>query len=595
MVAFLSGEPFALFDDGAGGARIFHGPAGTLECASPEGLEAFFAEIHAASAAGRWVVLAADFEAGYWLERRLEPLDRDGGRLSALIFDSLTQLTAAETDAFLAARLAQLPDHQRIAGVCDVQAEIGPDAFTGAVQRIRDYISAGDCYQVNITFGLECQAYGHPLALYARLRAAQPVRYGAWVAFPDRQVLSLSPELFLERQGARLLSRPMKGTAPRGATPADDAALAAALGTSAKDRAENVMIVDLIRNDLGRLALPGSVRVERLCAVETYPTVFQMVSDVSAEVPGTGFPDIFRALFPCGSITGAPKIRAMEIIRELATGPRGLYTGSLGWLAPNGDFRLNVAIRTLVLQEGRGRLGIGAGIVADSDPAMELAECHSKARFLTGLKPDFQLIESLRLEGGASVPYPLLELHLERLTASALSLGFALELERVRHQLLEHARGQTAVIHKTRLLLHADGGISLDSSPLGAQPAGPVGVVLAVECLDSRDPLLRHKTTARSRYDAELARLPPGAFDALFLNERSELCEGARSNVFVRLDGRLYTPPLSCGLLDGVMRRQLLAEGKAEERVLGLDELRHAEGTWLSNAVRGLLPASLMF
>lgn len=593
MAIFQPGGSFALFDDASGGARIFHAPAGVLYCAEPEGLDGFFSEIRAAAAAGRWVVLAADFEAGYWLERRLAPLARAGGALSALVFDSLTHLSCQETEAFLAARLAEIPAHQRIAGVCEVRSDTEEGAFTAAVQRIREYIAAGDCYQVNFTYGLDCVTYGHPLALYARLRTAQPVAYGAWVEFPERQILSLSPELFLERNGSRLLSRPMKGTAPRGADETEDAILATALCASTKERAENVMIVDLIRNDLGRLATPGSVVVERLCAVETYPTVFQMVSDVAAEVPEADFADIFRALFPCGSITGAPKIRAMQIIRELELAPRGLYTGTLGWLAPDGDFRLNVAIRTLVLQEGRGRLGIGAGIVADSEPSRELAECRSKARFLTDLRPGFQLIESLRLEAGEPQPFPLLELHLERLAASAASLGFALDSGRVRQQLLEHALGQPDGIHKTRLLLHADGSISLDSSTLAAPSAAPVGVVMAAERVDSRNPLLRHKTSVRPLYDGELARLAPGAFDALFLNERGELCEGARSNLFVQLDGRLYTPPLASGLLGGVMRRKLLMEGRAEERMLYLQDLRRAEAIYLSNAVRGLLSAVL--
>ena len=456
MDDFIPGEPFALFDDGDGGSRLFHGRSSVLACDAPAQLESFFDALQAAAESGQWVVLAADFEAGYWLEKRLQASLPADGTLSALVFDTLARLTGAETEAFLASRLAELPADQRVAGVCDVRADIGEDDFAAAIRRIRDYIAAGDCYQVNFTYGLDCQAYGHPLALYARLRQAQPVHYGAYVALPERHILSLSPELFLERTGERLLSRPMKGTAPRGATPEEDARLAATLRASAKDRAENVMIVDLIRNDLGRLARPGSVTVERLCAIEAYPTVFQMVSDVAAEVGGAGFPDIFRALFPCGSITGAPKIRAMEIIRELEAGPRGLYTGSLGWLAPNGDFRLNVAIRTLVLREGRGRLGIGAGIVADSDPAGELAECRSKAHFLTRLLPPFQLIESLRLEAGEAQPYPLLELHLERLATSAASLGFALDVQAARAQLLAHAAEHGRGVHKTRLLLCAD-------------------------------------------------------------------------------------------------------------------------------------------
>ncbi|MCK7502074.1 MAG: aminodeoxychorismate synthase component I [Comamonadaceae bacterium] len=251
-----------------------------------------------------------------------------------------------------------------------LRCNIQKPGFLAAVERIRRYIAAGDCYQVNFTYALDFDHYGAPLALYAKLRRRQPVRYGAFVQGKGQAILSLSPELFVERAGERLTSRPMKGTAPRGRTPQEDAAHAATLAASAKDRAENVMIVDLIRNDLGRLGPPGSVRVERLFEVEAYPTVFQMVSTVTATLPRRPLIDIFRALFPCGSITGAPKIRAMQIIRELEREARGLYTGALGYVAPDGDFTFNVAIRTLVLDaEGHGRLGLGSGIVYDSDPA----------------------------------------------------------------------------------------------------------------------------------------------------------------------------------------------------------------------------------
>jgi para-aminobenzoate synthetase/4-amino-4-deoxychorismate lyase len=592
-------EFFALFEDTLeeGGALLFRGASESLSCTAPADMAAFFGALEAASRAGRWAVLAADYEAGYWFEPRLHPLAAAGATLRAWIFPSTEALSREEADAFIAGQLARLPESARMAGIAQVSADLSEQAFGLAVQRIRDYIAEGDCYQVNLTYGLDFQTYGHPLALYERLRRAQPVRYGAYLQLPGLTALSLSPELFLERRGARLLSRPMKGTARRGESPVEDAALAAELAVSEKNRAENVMIVDLIRNDLGRLALPGSVAVQGLCRVEAYPTVFQMVTDVSAEIAQPALFDIFRALFPCGSITGAPKLRAMEIIRELEPLPRGLYTGALGWFAPIGDFACNVAIRTLVLDEdGRGRLGIGAGIVTDSGAASERRECDAKARFLTELPAPFKLIETLRLEPGATAPYPLLEGHLRRLARSGAWFGFRFDLPGVRQLLLEHAvRVSEKGSCRVRLLLAWDGQVAISSSPLPPAQEGPVRVAISERRLDSGDALLRHKTTARALYDADLAALPPGVFDCLYLNEKGEVCEGARSNVFLQRKGHFYTPPLSCGLLDGVMRRKLLEEGRAEEVALTLEDLANAEVLYLSNALRGLMPAVVVW
>jgi para-aminobenzoate synthetase/4-amino-4-deoxychorismate lyase len=287
-------------------------------------------------------------------------------------------------------------------------------------------------------------------------------------------------------------------------------------------------------------------------------------------------------------------MRAMEIIRQLEARPRGLYTGALGWIGPDRTLSLNVAIRTLVLDPaGRGRLGIGSGIVADSDTEAELAECRAKARFLTDLPPPFCLIETLYLEGAGPEPYPLLRRHLERLAASGALFGFRLDLERVRRQLLQHGRDQGPGRFRTRLLLAADGGLEIASSALAPLPPGPVEVRLARRRLGSDDLLLRHKTSVRGALDADLAALPPGVFDCLYLNQRGELCQGARTNLYLQLEGRLYTPPLACGLLDGVMRRELLAQGRALERVLYARDLEAAEALFVSNALRGLLPARL--
>lgn len=601
----LASACFALFDDslGEGASRLLTGHRGRLECRRAADVADFFHALERERQAGRWIALAADYGAGCWFEPRLSPLAGAGGEAPAFraeVFEQCRELTADQVQAWLEQGLRPLTERQACAGLADLQPELSETDFGRAVNRIRQYIAAGDVYQVNFTFALDGRSYGDPLALYARLRAAQPVRYGGYLRLPGRTILSLSPELFLERCGDTVTSHPMKGTAPRGATPAEDGAAAAALLASEKNRAENLMIVDLIRNDLGRLAAPGAVRVDSLFRLESYPTLHQLVSTVSAELPGQDLLALFRALFPCGSITGAPKIRAMEIIAELERSSRGLYTGALGWLAPNGDFRFNVPIRTLVRQDdGRVRLGVGAGIVQDSQAVAEWHECLAKARFATGLESCFGLIESLRLEPDNDALYPLLELHLERLQTSCRVFGFPVDINFLRWQLLSHgtdySRRKTGLA-KTRLLVRKDGTWEIESSPLPAPVVGPVGVVWAKESVTSDDLLQRHKTSHRPHYDRELARIAslPGVFDALFLNEKGEVAEGARSNIFVSLAGRLYTPPLSCGVLDGVARRRLLASGEAEERILRREDILQAEAIFLSNAVRGLMPAQMV-
>lgn len=469
-----------------------------------------------------------------------------------------------------------------MAGVGGVRASIGQEAYAAAIERIKELIFAGDCYQVNFTFPLDFEWFGSPAALYARLRQRQPVRYGGFVGDDTSALVSLSPELFLERVGNRLITRPMKGTAPRSA-PAEQ------LRQSTKDRAENLMIVDLLRNDLGRVAENGSVVVDRLFDIEDYPTVWQMVSEVSAAVaPDISFGEILRALFPCGSITGAPKIRAMQIAADLESMPRGLYTGALGWLAPNGDFRLNVAIRTLLLQAGgTGSLGIGSGIVADSEVDAEWVECHLKARFLRDDDPGLLLIETLRRDEGV---YPRLPRHLARLSASADWLGFAFDESQV---LAALARQPTNGLWRVRLTLAKDGTCQVASFPLTEEPQGVRHAVLAETPIDSAYPLRRHKTTDRVLYDEALKAIAgePAVFDQVFLNERGEVAEGGRSNVFVERGGILLTPPVGSGALPGVLRAELLAEGRAREQVLWPADLEH--GFWLGNALRGLVRVAL--
>jgi para-aminobenzoate synthetase / 4-amino-4-deoxychorismate lyase len=534
----------------------------------------------AVAADGLWCVAVLDFELGYCLEPAAAPAGWAPSSERPLArfwrFRQRIAMDASAATEWLAAR-----DTGQPAGIGNLATGIDEKRHADAVDRIRDYISAGDCYQVNFTFPLNFSWFGHPAALYARLRARQPVRYGGFLGDDKGGVVSLSPELFLEKAGERLITRPMKGTLARD-QPAER------LRASLKDRAENLMIVDLLRNDLGRVAASGSVQVEQLFAIEDYPTVWQMVSQVAARVPEISLGAILSALFPCGSITGAPKIRAMQIIAELENGPRGLYTGAFGWIAPDGDLRLNVAIRTLELAADRtGRMGIGSGIVADSTAPAEWRECLLKAGFLRDCDPGLLLIETLRREAGQ---YSRLNGHLARLQHSAAWFGFGYNEATVRQRLDAMPTGG---LWRVRLTLDKAGAIDVQAFPLAEEPAFPRLARLATTTIDSADPLRRHKTTVRQLYDEALRGLAADSpvFDVLFLNERGEVAEGARSNIFVERDGRLLTPPLASGALPGVLRAELLASGRAFEAVLWPADLQG--GFWLGNALRGLIPVRL--
>jgi para-aminobenzoate synthetase/4-amino-4-deoxychorismate lyase len=580
---------FALLDATGGGAWLFENHTQTLSVFAATDLAAQCCEIESLTASGAHVVAALNYELGHVFEPSSAPVP-DGVLGYFLVFSDRHFLPA---DALTAHMQVLAGNPPRPAAVADFVPTIAAGEHADAVARIRDYIAVGDCYQVNFTFPFSGQCLGDPVALYARLRAAQPVAHGGLVMTPEVCVLSLSPELFVERQGGVIRSRPMKGTAARGGHAGDDAAARAALAASVKDRAENVMIVDLIRSDLGRIAEPGSVRVEAICAVEDYPSVFQMTSTVSAR-SAAGLYEVLAALFPCGSITGAPKVRAMQIIHELEQQPRGLYTGALGWIGAQGDFCLSVAIRTLQIEQGgRVRYGVGSGIVWDSAPAAEYAECLLKAGFVASADPGFRLIETLRLAAGT---FPMLALHLERLQGSASALSFACDRAALTKSLEKLAAENPQGDFRVRMTLGRAGDVVLAATPLVATAEG-AKTVFSPARLDSRNPWLRYKTTVRDLYEQELARIQndPAVFDVIFFNERNEVCEGARSNVFVRMaQGEpLLTPPLVCGLLPGVLRRHLLESGAAREAVLGEADVRRAAEVYLGNALRGLIRVSL--
>ena len=574
MYAFLEDR---LAPPGEPAARLFEGLQAVLEVFDQASLVAALARLEAEPG---WVVCALDFELGYLIEPKSAPLGWQPMPDKVLArfwrFARCTPLMAEAAETWLVAQ-----KRTEAAGICDLQPALDESAYAVAVNRIKQLICSGDCYQVNFTFPLNFKWFGTPLALYARLRQRQPVRYGGFVGDERQSVLSLSPELFVEKIGERLRTRPMKGTAPRSLA-------AEVLATSAKDRAENLMIVDLLRNDLGRIAEKGSVQVDQLFEIEAYPTVWQMVSEISARIGCHSLGDVLQAMFPCGSITGAPKIRAMQIAAELERQPRGLYTGALGFLAPNGDFRFNVAIRTLELAaNGQGKMGVGSGIVADSQALAEWQECLLNAGFLRDSDPGLKLIETLRRDGGM---YPMWAGHLARLRRSAQAFGFPLDEQLLFQQLgLQPARGTWRV----RVTLDKAGLIEVQSFALDAAPPALREAALAEARIDSTAVLRRHKTTDRALYDEALRKLPADSpiFDLIFLNERGEVAEGARSNVFVERDGILLTPPIASGALPGVLRAQLLASGRAREAVLMPTDLA---GTFLlGNALRGLIPVCL--
>jgi len=526
-----------------------------------------------------------------------------------------------------------------VAGAANVVESVTPAAFVAAIGAVHDALRAGESYQINYTYRLGFDAFGSPVGLYRRLRARQPVRYGALIALPeDEWVLSCSPELFVEKAGERLRTRPMKGTTARGASPEEDARAEAFLRSDPKNRAENLMIVDLLRNDVSRVAKTGSVCVPALFSVEPYPSIWAMTSTIEADVRAhTSFADMLRALFPCGSITGAPKHRTMQLIDDIETTPRGLYTGMIGWVdAPActhasdegawGDFCLSVAIRTLTLGAPaddaggvrRGTMGVGGGIVLDSVAADEYAECRLKAKFLTGADPGLQLFETMYATHEGGVRH--LDRHLARLKASAAELAFGFDEAALRVRLAAHcAQLQAGVAHRVKLVLRKSGEAEITGGPLGAvrrladghgpsqspsseaQTTAPVGVLLADDegfaPTRASQFLLRHKTTSRAEYDRawHLAEAK-GGFDMLFFNERGELTEGGRSNVFVKLDGQWYTPPLSAGLLPGVMRQVLLEDASMQprERTIMRADLLRAEALVICNALRGVLPARII-
>lgn len=591
----MNRQPFVLIDDSlspGGNAWLFENPVEIVVCDDLDDVNEALDRIAGAGSRGLYAAGFMAYELGYLLEPRLAPLMPAERRQPLIWMGLFGEPLRLDRDGITRFLDAQAGNSSHAVEGRD--QTVGREQYLAAIERVKDYIAAGDVYQINFTFHHRFRLTGDPVSLYRDLRRRQPVAHGALLQGPDWHLLSLSPELFVEINGGHAITRPMKGTAQRGTTPAEDADIGAWLRADPKSRAENLMITDLLRNDLSRVALIGSVRVPDLFTVETYPTVHQMTSTVEARLrPGMGFRDIVERLFPCGSVTGAPKIRAMEIIHELETGSRGVYTGSVGMVAPNGDLRFNVAIRTLFIGAGgEGEMGIGSGIVHDSDPAAEYEECLLKARFLTAEHKGFQLIETMRWS--RTDGFYLLERHLDRLEDSARFFGIPCDIGAVRAVLADCVRGLTGK-QRLRLLLDQGGAASATATAITLpDPPPALQYAMATRPIDSHDRHRYHKTTRREMLDEERERLASetGCDEVLFVNERGELTEGSYTNLFVEKGGWLLTPPLSCGLLDGTLRRELLETGgQVEERVLYPRDLDEADAVWLGNSVRGLQPA----
>jgi para-aminobenzoate synthetase/4-amino-4-deoxychorismate lyase len=432
---------------------------------------------------------------------------------------------------------------------------------------------------------------GDPWALFTRLIAAQKTRLGAFLDTGDWCLCSVSPELFFRLEGDRLISRPMKGTSPRGLTAKEDLELRSELEKSEKNRAENVMIVDMVRNDLGRVCEPGSVQATCLYDIEQYPTVWQMTSTVEGRSRG-GVPEIFQALFPPASITGAPKRRTMQIIAELETEPRSIYTGAVGFIAPGGRAQFNVAIRTVLIdrRQRRAEYGLGGGIVWDSTAAGEWDEGWVKARVLTETPEEFDLLETLRWT--PSEGFFLLDEHLDRLIESARYFDRPADRATIRARILETVAISASGPLRLRLRVDQAGRPSVEVQPLTPLPT-PYRVTPALAPIHAEDRYLYHKTTRREVYEQAL-RSRPGFSDVLLWNEAREVTESCIANLIYEWEGRWYTPPVKCGLLPGVQRTAMLQAGTIRERILTLDELPAIQRLELINSVRNRWPIEIV-
>jgi len=583
----------ARFDDLTGATPSFKltEPVGVVEAMRPDEVLPALAAAEAAAARGLWVAGFVGYEAAPGFDPSLVVRSRSAN-------DPFSRLPLAWFAMFERREDSSLPEpREGTSGSSDAwRPSVDRRAYDGAIARIREYIAAGETYQINYTLRLRSEIRGNERGLYRDLCFAQRGAHAAYLSLGRYRICSASPELFFRVDGSTITTRPMKGTAPRGRWPAEDREQAERLQASEKDRAENAMIVDLLRNDLGRIARTGSVRWAEVFAPESYETVWQLTSTVTAELAqGNGVPEIFRALFPSGSITGAPKIRSMELISELEDAPRNVYCGAVGYLAPAGadgpSASFNVAIRTVLLdsETGAAEYGVGGGITWESVAGAEYDETVAKARVLGSRRPPFDLLETMRRDPGRPI-HELAE-HLERLVGSAEYFGFRLDPAALEVALDAAGAGAQRSV-RVRVRLPRDGRFEIAVSHLDTAEDGPVPIEIDDVPVDPSDPFLFHKTSLRTRYEEAAARHPE-ATDVILTNLAGQVTESTIANLAVQIQGSWYTPPLSSGLLPGTGRAALLTSGELQERVITIEDLRTAQAIELISSTRGRRPARL--
>lgn len=549
-------------------------------------IEAFFGKAESFLKKGYWLSGYFSYEFGYYLEPALYHLKQKSGFplvwLGVCKKPLLINHSHYQTDS---------EDRELPHAIRNIKPNITRREYFSKIEKIKKYIKNGLTYETNFTFKLKFDFRGDILDLYLSLRGSQPTSYMALINTGKNRIISLSPELFFRREGRKIVTRPMKGTCSRGFTLKEDVDNRELLKTSKKIKAENLMIVDLLRNDLGKVC--ERVRTPKLFEIEKHPTLYQMTSTVEGRLRAdAGIEDIFSSLFPSGSVTGAPKIKTTEIIKELEKEPRGIYTGAIGYISPLKAACFNVAIRTVLIRDGKGELGVGGGIVYDSSEAAEYDEALLKAKFLTERPTRFSLIETIRWERGKG--YYLLGPHIARLRNSCGYFSVHLDLRKLKADLKNLEKEMSGGKWRVRILVNQRGEISAEKEPLEKIKA-PVKVKISSHRVNSNNVFLYHKTTHRDLYDKERTTAQrEGFFEVIFLNTNGEVTEGAVTNIFVSKKGKLYTPPVKCGLLQGVLRERLLREGKAEEKIIYLKDILDADKVYVGNSVRGLLEAKVI-
>ena len=597
-----SDSTYALLDDSKSPKSeshnlLFSNPQHEIIARSESELAPALAKIEQYKKQGLYLCGYLSYEAGYYFIDKTIQARHKNTQKPLLYFIAFKDLQRPSHDDIEACfERANLFEASQLC-LHDLKLNITKSAYMKAIAKIKDYISAGDTYQINYTLKYKFKLQGTASALYKALRKKQPVEFGALLNFPESKIVSLSPELFIKKGGDTLTSKPMKGTAKRGKDKQEDEAIVNFLKNDSKTLSENVMIVDLIRNDFGRVCRTGSVQVKNLFQVQTFKSLHQMISTVKGTlIKNLSFSDLLHALFPCGSITGAPKIRTMEIINDLETEPRGIYTGAIGYFLPNDNFYFNVPIRTIAIgEDNRCEMGIGSGIIYESYAEAEFEECLLKASFLTTLNQRFYLIEAFRLNADRGV-FHNIDAHLKRLSDSADSFGFKLNPENIIDKLDEVKNLLTSGLHKIRLTAYQTGEIKITHSPIVNDSKKTKTVILSDTPIDSASIFQYHKTSRRELYNQAYDKAAKeGHYDALFLNEKRYLVEASRHNVFIKKNNQFHTPPLLQGGLGGIQRQAFMQEHTVKESTLTKEDLVNADEILLTNSVRGVVKVQLSF